>query len=65
MKTKPIILLILMQICVPLFASYPDLTTQSMPELHLPDFEQKQLEAFLSVWSPPQGPSLQALVPTL
>lgn len=65
MKTKFLILLILSLVLLPLLAAYPDLSVQGPPSLSLPDFEQEKLEAFLSVWSPSQGPSLQGLVPTL
>ncbi len=62
------IILILLIPCIAgvfLFAAYPDLSVQETFSLQLPDFEQEKLESFLAVWSPVQGPTLQALVPSL
>jgi hypothetical protein len=65
MKTKFLILLITSLVCLPLLAAYPDLSVQGPPLLSLPGLEEQNLEDFLSVWSPYQGPSLQSLAPTL
>ncbi|MEA5107177.1 MAG: TolC family protein [Sphaerochaeta associata] len=65
MKTKFLILLITSLVSLPLLAAYPDLSVQGPPLLSLPGLEEQNLEDFLSVWSPYQGPSLQSLAPTL
>lgn len=65
MKTKFLIIIILSLVCLPLLAAYPDLSTQGVPSLALPEFEEKKLQDFLSEWSPTQGPSLFSLSPTL